>query len=110
MNYTRMNLIFPEPKENEKNVFVFPFERGEVLTKINNVLYYQKAQKQLVQVEQLITNLEEKIKHHERPRGPRQDILQQNEKHTLKNLLQRKIRLTEMLTEYEKTIREDMRK
>ena len=85
-----------------------PFQRGEVLTKLNRISSLEKFKVLHRSVCWMIENITEKVGFQNPPRNPRQDILQRCDKNNLRVLQQRKIRLEEKMELLEESIKKDI--
>lgn len=75
----------------DEEVFIFPFERGEILTKINRLSSLHKLKISHQRISKLIEKMEEEVSHFtNHPRGPREENNQNHTKKTLQVLKRQK--------------------
>lgn len=97
-----------ELNEQESWKFTFPFQRGELLTRLQKFEYLKQTKEALARISRLIEEHEEAIPR--APRNPREDLAQRHDKMTLPVWKRQKQRLEERVTMLEQQIQQDIQK
>lgn len=63
-----------EFEKKEESVFVFPYQRGELLVKLNRISSLEKLKKSYQSLCQIVEDMEDFLKRKSPPRNPREDI------------------------------------
>ena len=85
---------------------VFPFERGEILTKLNRLSNLQKLKEAHQKICRMIEIREEEAPY--TPRNPREDLIQVHNKKTLEVWKRQKKRREEQIASLEQQIQKDI--
>jgi len=94
--------------EQEDKVPIFPFQRGDVLIRLNRLADLEKLTLVHKSTCRNITEIEEDMKSWTAPRNPRQDAIQCHDKKTLQVLKRQKDRQEEKIHLLETQIRQDI--
>lgn len=95
-------------EEQDNNFQEIPFQRGELLTKLNRVNNLSKFKFALKSISTKIDALEEDIRQFSNPRSPREDAIQVHDKKTLQVLKRQKLHYEENIIKLEEQIRQDI--
>ena len=95
-------------EEQETTVPVFPFQRGELLTKLNRLANLEKLKKAHKSICQMIEEKEEGVRTRHRPRNPREDAIQAHDDKTLAVWKRLQVRQKEQIIQLEEEIRRDI--
>lgn len=94
--------------KQDGKVPVFPWQRGEILTKLNRVTNLQKLKAAHKSICRMIEEREESMKTWGRPRNPREDVIQVHDKKTLEVWKRQKNRQETQMAQLEEEIRRDI--
>ena len=95
-------------EEQETTVPVFPFQRGEILTKLNRLSDLEKLKTVHKSICRTIEEIETDMKDWSAPRNPRVDASQCHDRKTLQVLKKQKVRQEEKIKLLEEQIRQDI--
>jgi hypothetical protein len=93
-------------EEQDNKVSVFPFQRGEILTKLNRIKSLQELKESYNRICRMVESMEDVVPI--KPRNPREDAIQAHSKKTLQVLKRQKMNQEEMITLLENQIRKDI--
>ena len=94
--------------EETNTVPLFPFQRGEILVKLNRIADLGKLKTAHKSMCRMIEEIETEMKDWSAPRNPRQDASQCHDKKTLQVLTRQKVRQEEKIKLLEEQIRQDI--
>lgn len=95
-------------EKDEKDVFLFPYERGELLTNLNKFESLRKFKEQHKSICRMIGEGEEQMKGWSSPKNPRQDLIQMHEKKTLQVWVRQRDRLAQKIAMLEHQIQQEI--
>lgn len=96
-------------EEKDEQVFVFPYQRGELLHKLNKFESLKKFRTQYQSICRMITESEEAMGTWQAPRNPREDLIQIHERKSLQVWRRQKERLEQKIVMLEQQIQQDIR-
>jgi len=95
-----------EVEDQESWRFTFPFQRGELLTRLQKFEYLKQTKEALVRICRMIDEKEEVVPHP--PKNPREDLIQRHDKMTLQVWKRQKQRLEQRIAMLEQQIQQDI--
>jgi hypothetical protein len=94
--------------ELDGKVPLFPFQRGEILTKLNRITDLKKLKIAYKSICRMIEDMEEDITEWRSPRNPREDLIQIHNKKALQVLKKQKERQEKRIILLEQQIQKDI--
>lgn len=95
-------------EEQAEPIPVFPFQRGELLTKLNRLANLEKLKAAHKSICKMIEAKEEGVRTRFRPRNPREDAIQAHDDKTLAVWKRLQMRQKEQIIQLEEQIRQDI--
>ena len=105
-----MNDHYDRFLDREGLVPIFPYQRGEALTKLNKIVYHEKALQQLFMMERSINRSKRNLELYEDAvtLSPKQRAEYNNEKRNCDRLVKQKERIEEKILLMEANIKKDI--
>jgi hypothetical protein len=100
--------MLDDMEEPKTTVTVFPFQRGDLLTKLNRLANLEKLKKAHTSICQMIEEKEEGVRIRHCPRNPREDVIQAHDDKTLVVWKRLQVRQKEQIMQLEEQIRQDI--